>query len=175
MDNLESRGSDQHSYQCDDCEQLFHGHKNKQLSDYYIVNTSLKDHWNIPYIFRMKIEVSNGDLLDRYSILELKSARITDAEKLPHIQLESAELAPLALPLITGVPTLYRQLQDINALLWDIEDRIREFESRKLFGDEFIETARSVYLYNDQRAALKKQINQQTGSRFAEEKSYRSY
>jgi hypothetical protein len=70
---------------------------------------------------------------------------------------------------------LRSELKGVNLKLWDIEDKIRELERQKDFGSDFIETARSVYIQNDQRAALKKQINQLLGSELTEEKSYKPY
>jgi Mg2+ and Co2+ transporter CorA len=123
----------------------------------------------------MKIEVSNGELLDKVSILEIKMEKITDKDKLRNISKEFNLLKPLAGEILGQVRELFTRLKDINRALWDIEDRIREFESRKDFGGKFVETARQVYRMNDERARIKKEINERTGSGLVEEKSYQEY
>ena len=123
----------------------------------------------------MKIEISNGELLDKLSILEIKLGKIRDPEKLVNIKSEFSLLKPLGDKLIPVVETLYGRLVDINLLLWEIEDTIRDFERNKRFGDDFIQTARKVYLFNDERAKVKKEINRLTNSGLLEEKSYSGY
>jgi hypothetical protein len=127
----------------------------------------------------MKIEVSNGELLDKISILELKLLKIEDKEKLINIQKEFDELNPLCQKLFKQfdgqLQNHYLELASINGLLWDIEDWIREAEARKDFGPEFIQLARSVYTTNDRRSEMKKLINITTGSKLVEEKSYEDY
>jgi len=127
----------------------------------------------------MKIEVSNGELLDKISILEIKLAKIKDKEKLVNIQKEFDELNPLCKKLFeqsdSQLQNHYLELANINGLLWDIEDWIREAEARKDFGPEFIQLARSVYTTNDRRSEMKKLINITTGSELVEEKSYEDY
>ena len=123
----------------------------------------------------MKIEISNGELLDKLSILEIKLGKIRDPEKLVNIKSEFSLLKPLGDKLIPVVETLYGRLVDINLLLWEIEDTIRDFERNKRFGDDFIQTARKVYLFNDERALIKKEINLLTNSGLVEEKSYSGY
>ena len=127
----------------------------------------------------MKIEVSNGELLDKISILELKLLKIEDKEKLINIQKEFDELNPLCQKLFKQfdgqLQNHYLELASINGLLWDIEDWIREAEARKDFGPEFIQLARSVYTTNDRRSEMKKLINITTGSELVEEKSYEDY
>lgn len=123
----------------------------------------------------MKVEISNGELLDKLSILAIKLTRITEPGKLRNIRQEHDLLKPLTDTLLPLVPVEYDELLAVNRLLWDIEDTIRELERQQDFGDRFIETARKVYLYNDERARLKREINRITGSGLTEEKSYAAY
>ena len=127
----------------------------------------------------MKVEVSNGELLDKLTILELKLSNITDKQKLINVNKEHSELNPLALRLFeeygNDLKRLYFELTAINTELWKIEDDIRECERNKDFGDQFISLARSVYFTNDKRSDVKKAINLLTDSGFIEEKSYEDY
>tara|TARA_R110000803_G_scaffold107949_1_gene176114 strand:+ start:2251 stop:2676 length:426 start_codon:yes stop_codon:yes gene_type:complete len=127
----------------------------------------------------MKIEVSNGELLDKLSILELKTANIADTNKLINIKKEFNELLPLAEKLFklngSKLQNYYLELASINGKLWDIEDDIRECERNEEFGGKFIELARSVYITNDKRCKVKKEINMLTSSGLVEEKSYKDY
>jgi len=125
----------------------------------------------------MKIEVSNGEILDKISILEIKKARINSPEKLVNIEKELGELLPLYGVLVTSdeVEKKYLELKSVNEQLWDIEDDIREWEDRYYFGDKFVELARLVYITNDRRAKIKKDINLLSGSELIEEKSYKQY
>jgi len=127
----------------------------------------------------MKIEVSNGELLDKISILELKLLKIEDKEKLVNVQKEFEELNPLCQKLFEQfdgqLQNHYLELASINGLLWDIEDWIRDCEREKRFDAEFIQLARSVYVTNDRRSEVKKIINTITGSELVEEKSYKEY
>ncbi|MFA6126936.1 MAG: DUF6165 family protein [Bacteroidales bacterium] len=123
----------------------------------------------------MKIELSNGELLDRLTILEIKLDKIQDAAKLVNIREELSQLKPLVENMILSVSGQYKRLTDINRQLWEIEDIIRELENKKQFDDVFIQTARQVYLMNDERAAVKKEINLLTNSGLIEEKSYAGY
>jgi hypothetical protein len=123
----------------------------------------------------MKIEISNGELLDKLSILEIKLDKIRDPEKLVNIGHEYVLIKPLADRIITPVQSHYYKLIEINRQLWEIEDVIRDFERNQQFGDEFIQTARKVYLLNDERARIKKEINRCTNSGLVEEKSYSGY
>jgi hypothetical protein len=127
----------------------------------------------------MKVEVSNGELLDKISILELKLLKIEDKEKLVNIQNEFDELNPLCVVLFetfgSELQNLYLKLSNINGQLWDIEDWIRDCEREKRFDEEFIQLARSVYVTNDRRSEVKKEINILTGSGLVEEKSYKDY
>jgi len=127
----------------------------------------------------MKVEVSNGELLDKLSILELKMSNISDQKKLVNIKKEHDELNPLAGQLFDSygeeLKNLYKQLAEINSELWTIEDDIRECERNKDFGSDFVSLARAVYFTNDKRSEIKKSINLLTGSGFVEEKSYEDY
>ena len=127
----------------------------------------------------MKVEVSNGELLDKLSILELKLKNIKDDKKLINIKNEHGGLSPLCNNLFNNygneLRSLYVKLSEINAELWKIEDEIRECERNKDFGDEFIRLARAVYFTNDKRSDVKKSINLLTESGFVEEKSYEDY
>ena len=127
----------------------------------------------------MKVEVSNGELLDKLTIFELKLSNISDVKKLTNIQKEHDELNPLAGQLFDSygeeLKNLYKQLAEINSELWTIEDDIRECERNKDFGSDFVSLARAVYFTNDKRSEIKKSINLLTGSGFVEEKSYEDY
>ncbi len=123
----------------------------------------------------MKIEVSNGELLDKMSILEIKLERISDPGKLSNVRQEYEVVRPLADAIIPLVMRYYDNLKEINRALWDIEDHIRDFEKSQDFGPEFINTARNVYKLNDERSRLKREINLRTGSALLEEKSYSGY
>ena len=127
----------------------------------------------------MKVEVSNGELLDKLSILELKLKNIKDDKKLINVKNEHGGLSPLCNNLFDNygneLRSLYAKLSEINAELWKIEDDIRECERNKDFGDEFVQLARAVYFTNDKRSDVKKSINLLTESGFVEEKSYEDY
>ena len=127
----------------------------------------------------MKVEVSNGELLDKLTILELKMSNISDDKKLINVKKEYNELNPLAKLLFEKFKDelliKYKELALINSQLWKIEDDIRECEKNKNFGEKFVELARAVYFTNDKRSDVKKQINILTGSGFIEEKSYEDY
>lgn len=123
----------------------------------------------------MKIEISNGELIDKLTILEIKSLRISDSKKSLNIIRELSIVKESAQEILPKIQDIYIKLKEINESLWDIEDRIRIFEKSKDFGAGFIELARSVYRQNDIRAALKKEINDITNSGLSEEKSYKQY
>ena len=127
----------------------------------------------------MKVEVSNGELLDKLTILELKLTNIADVQKLSNIQKEHDELSPLTDQLFDSygeeLKNLYKKLTEINSELWTIEDDIRECERNKDFGSDFVSLARAVYFTNDKRSDVKKAINLLTDSGFVEEKSYEDY
>jgi tetratricopeptide (TPR) repeat protein len=123
------------------------------------------------------VEVSAGELLDKITILQIKSERITDLAKLHNVrvELEALQTVQTALPQSPELAELMAQLKAVNEQLWDIEDAIRLCEREQDFGPRFIELARSIYRLNDRRAALKRAINERTGSRLIEEKSYADY
>ena len=125
----------------------------------------------------MKVEISNGELLDKFSILEIKMGNITDPSKLVNIEKEYKELTSDCTDLLrdSTISSLYAELKSINQKLWVVEDDIRECERRKDFGQEFISLAREVYFTNDERARVKKEINLASGSSLVEEKSYQAY
>jgi hypothetical protein len=123
----------------------------------------------------MRIEVSNGEIIDKLTIIEIKLERIIDSEKLINLKNEYKVLSDAANNILSVEDPLYKALYEINLTLWDIEDKIRDLERNNDFGKEFIDTARSVYINNDKRAEIKKQINQKTGSTLIEEKSYQKY
>ena len=127
----------------------------------------------------MKIEISNGELLDKISILELKMLKIEDEEKLINIMTEFDKLNPLVVDLFEKhdgqLQNHYLELAKINGELWDIEDWIRDCEREKRFDKEFVELARSVYITNDKRCEVKKTINLITNSGLVEEKLYKAY
>ena len=127
----------------------------------------------------MKVEVSNGELMDKLSILELKLKNITDPKKLRNVNTEFNELNPLVKQLYKKhnptINVLYQKLAEINGKLWIIEDEIRQRERDKDFGPQFVKLARDVYFTNDVRSNLKKEINVLTNSGVIEEKSYKDY
>ena len=125
----------------------------------------------------MKIEVSNGELLDKLSILKLKLENIKDREKLRNVEKEYNILNPLAQILFDNfdIEEAYKDLHSINEKLWFIEDWLRDLEAASCFDDGFVELARSVYITNDQRSECKKRINLLTKSEIVEEKSYKDY
>ncbi|HEX2228460.1 MAG TPA: DUF6165 family protein [Candidatus Binatia bacterium] len=123
------------------------------------------------------IPVSPGELLDKITILRIKAERILDAQKLANVslQLELLEKSWQDSGAAHEVAVDEQALQRANERLWDIENRIREKEAAQAFDAEFIALARSVYFYNDERAAIKARINAQLGSRIVEEKSYSEF
>ena len=123
----------------------------------------------------MKIEVSNGEIVDKLTIVEIKSERIKDARKLENLHKEFEVLDNAVAGIIEKKHPLYLELLDINNQLWDIEDHIRDLERAKDFSDDFIQTARSVYYINDKRSEVKRKINELTESNLTEEKSYEEY
>ncbi len=120
------------------------------------------------------VPTSPGELIDKLTILRLKAERMTDPVKLGHVRHEMDVLTATArvLPRSSGLEHLWEELFQVNAALWVIEDDIRACEAAEDFGPRFIELARAVYVTNDKRAAIKKQINLLLGSSLVEEKSY---
>ena len=107
----------------------------------------------------MKIEVSNGEIIDKLTIIRIKLERIKDRSKTRNLENEYNILKEASSSIIDLEDPLYRELYKVNCELWDIEDHIRDLERKKDFGDEFISVARSVYFKNDQRSELKRKIN----------------
>ena len=133
----------------------------------------------------MKIEVSNGEIIDKLTILKIKLDQIKDADKLVNIQKEYDYLSAIVQSIYAEfkdnhvvskeLQFLHNDLLNVNKTLWNIEDYIRESERAEHFGSDFVELARSVYYTNDDRSDVKKKINLLTGSLFVEEKSYEEY
>jgi uncharacterized protein DUF6165 len=122
--------------------------------------------------------ISPGELLDKLTILQIKSEMITDADKLANVNNERAALQSVVdahIPRTDAMHALTSALLEVNKQLWVIEDNIRDCERAGDFGDEFIRLARAVYITNDKRADLKKQVNLTMGSTLIEEKSYADY
>jgi len=124
------------------------------------------------------VPISPGELIDKITILEIKSQRITDPAKLANVRTELAMLketwSASAWSAI-DIGAEWSGLRDVNAQLWDIEDRIRDKERDSQFDAVFVELARAVYVTNDERAAIKRRINTKLGSVLVEEKSYADY
>ena len=126
----------------------------------------------------LKVAVSWGELIDKITILEIKRDRLRDPGQLAHVETELAALVAArddALSVAADIAAETEALRSINSALWEIEDDIRDHERRGDFGPGFIELARSVYITNDRRAAVKRQINDRLGSEIVEEKSYADY
>jgi len=123
----------------------------------------------------MNIEVSIGEIVDKLSILQIKTGYVKDKQKLDNIKKEYDYLYNIVFNEMKIQDSDYFDLVSVNQKLWFIEDDIREKERNKEFDDEFIQLARSVYITNDERADVKKQINIKYGSNFVEEKSYNPY
>lgn len=131
----------------------------------------------------MKIEVSNGEILDKYTILNIKMQNLhgVDDVKATNVRIEYETLTPKVDKIFADckepnrLESLYIDLLNINQTLWNIEDQIRDCEHDQNFGADFIELARSVYFTNDERSVVKKKINSTTGSRLIEEKAYKEY
>jgi hypothetical protein len=122
--------------------------------------------------------ISAGELVDKITILRVKAARIGDPAKEANVRKELAMLEAIAaeaLPSSAEIERLTGELAAVNAALWDIEDGKRDCERRQDFGDRFVQLARSVYIENDRRAAIKRAINEAAGSDIVEEKSYKPY
>lgn len=124
----------------------------------------------------MKIEVSNGELIDKITILYIKTQKVKNEAKLINIRKEyellSEDMKELG---INEKTPEFQELITVNTALWEIEDKIRIKEAKQEFDDEFIQLARSVYFENDTRAEIKKRINEMTQSLLVEEKEYVEY
>ena len=124
----------------------------------------------------MKVEIPNGDLVDKITILKIKQLNVMNEEKLQNIKLEYQTLKPLLEEIgMSEDDRLFRDLLDVNEKLWRIEDDLRVLEKDKEFGNTFVNLARAVYFTNDERAEIKKKINLKTGSKLVEEKDYVEY
>jgi len=124
------------------------------------------------------VPISPGELHDKITILRIKVARIVEAGKAANVRLELDLLEKTWQDsgcAAFDVAHDERALQEVNERLWDVEDLIRDKEAKQTFDREFIDLARAVYVSNDERAAIKKRINLQLGSRLVEEKSYKPY
>jgi hypothetical protein len=124
------------------------------------------------------VPISPGELIDKITILEIKSQRMRDAAKLAHVRVELGLLMDTwrASPWVTSdIDAEWTALREVNERLWVIEDQIRDKERDAQFDREFIELARAVYITNDERAAIKKRISTRLGSALVEEKSYADY
>ena len=124
---------------------------------------------------RIEIPVSFGELIDKLTILEIKKSKLTDNEKLKNIQLEFELLNKKYQTKLKDTKELqvfYDALLEVNHKLWKIEDKIRILENNKEFNEEFIDLARSVYKSNDERFAIKNEINKTFDSEIQEQKEY---
>lgn len=125
----------------------------------------------------IKVPISPGELIDKITILQIKSERMTDAAKVANVRVELALLEETwrASGNTLDISAQWAALKGINEKLWVIEDDIRDKERAGAFDREFIELARAVYVTNDERARVKREINTRLGSRIVEEKSYKDY
>jgi hypothetical protein len=125
-----------------------------------------------------KVAVSWGELLDKLTILEIKLENISAKNALDNIEREYAQLRVIFSENISEeseVKKMMMELKEVNQKLWDIEDKIRDKERNKIFDDDFIQLARSVYITNDERSRIKRRINGMLGSELVEENSYADY
>ena len=123
------------------------------------------------------IPVSVGELIDKLSILQVKKLKITNPEGLKYVS-EEFELLYTQSEIyfnVNEIKSLYESLTEVNSALWDVEDKLRVFESEKKFDNEFIELSRKVYYTNDERFRLKNEINLITSSKIREVKDYKPY
>lgn len=126
----------------------------------------------------VNVEISIGEFFDKITILEIKKERISNEDKLVNINKELDGLNALLIEQSFSRDDAAQEVSELKAIneaLWEIEDDIREQESQKTFGDRFIELARAVYITNDKRSEVKRDINLKLGSDFVEEKSYEEY
>jgi hypothetical protein len=129
----------------------------------------------VPSTATPQAPISWGELIDKITILEIKTVRLPTAEARANALTELSLLQGIAGPALKQVEALAIQLKVLNERLWEVEDRIRDCERAGDFGAGFVELARSVYKHNDERGALKRQINLALGSGLIEEKSYAPY
>ena len=126
----------------------------------------------------IQVPVSPGEVLDKITILEIKSERMTDPAQVANVRRELELLRDAwsqAVEPDATVAKLHDELKRVNETLWEIEDEIRDKERAQVFDQRFIELARSVYVTNDRRSKVKKALNLHLGSQIVEEKSYRDY
>ena len=126
----------------------------------------------------IQVPVSPGEVLDKITILEIKSERMSDPDKVANVKIELDLLQETWAGSVdedSVIVDLHAQLKEINEALWEIEDDIRDKERAKEFDERFIELARSVYFTNDRRSQVKKDLNLHLGSAIIEEKSYQDY
>jgi hypothetical protein len=123
----------------------------------------------------VEIEVSIGEIVDKLSILRIKKNNITDENKLVNINKEYDYLYHKVFQELKIETSDFYEMVMVNEILWGVEDSIRNKERNKEFDQDFIEMARSVYITNDRRAEIKKDINKKYNSDFVEEKSYEKY
>jgi hypothetical protein len=125
----------------------------------------------------MKIEVSNGEILDKLSIVSIKLNKISDIDKKTNLEKEYNILWDAFSQMMDEygviIGNFYVELKDINQKLWDVEDSLRKLESQNNFGEKFVFLARNVYIYNDIRYDIKRKVNLITNSDIKEEKSYK--
>ena len=124
----------------------------------------------------IKVPISNGELLDKITILQIKSEKIKDEEKQKHIHRELEELSFHMKTLnMEQIETLFTELKEINTHLWEVEDALRDKERTATFDSNFIQLARKVYFTNDKRSQVKLKINEISKSQLVEVKSYEKY
>lgn len=125
----------------------------------------------------LKIPVSIGELIDKLSILQVKKIKIQNPQSLKFVSEEFDLLKDLSQSFLENenIETLYNQLIEVNSNLWDVEDKLRVYESEKRFDEEFVELSRKVYYTNDERFRLKNEINLITSSQIREVKDYKKY
>lgn len=119
------------------------------------------------------VQISTGELIDKLTILEIKLLKIKDQEKCKNVKKEYNSLLKVFCEYKNTKQ--YTSLLAVNKQLWNVEDKLRKLEKEKNFGTKFVELARKVYILNDKRASLKKEINLESGSDFIEEKHYVNY
>jgi hypothetical protein len=148
---------------------LIHESVDGEMQDYSLPHLLKKEK-------KMKIEVANGEIVDKYTILTIKLEKVSAASKLENIRKEFDLLTKAldVLDIAADDPDLLA-LREVNLKLWEIEDAIRRLEAEGCFDQTFVQLARSVYMNNDRRAELKRNINLKTGSALFEEKAYEPY
>jgi hypothetical protein len=128
----------------------------------------------VPPTFIPHVPVSWGELVDKITILEIKTVRL-EGQARANAAYELGLLEPVAAPVAPDIAALKARLKAVNEALWEIEDRIRDKERAQSFDGDFIALARAVYHRNDERGRVKREINQLLGSELVEEKSYKPY